>query len=93
MPGERRYVRIGWTDPGLGAQTGSREGLVDQLLDVWVTERRRVRVVTTDGGFLDAQLLAYDREALYVAGTDGFPRLIFRPHVREVVLLEPDGVE
>jgi len=90
MPGERRYVRIGWTDPALVPDAGS-QGFVDQLLQAWVKERRRVRLACTDGVLLEAQLLAFDREALYVAGTDGFPHLVFRQHVREVVLLEPDG--
>jgi hypothetical protein len=92
MEDERLYVRLGWHDPSLTSED-PEPALADRVLNEWRRDRRRVRLVWADGGSIDAQLLALDANALYVAGADGRARLVFRQGLREIVVLDPGETE
>lgn len=87
---ERRYVRTGWTDPGIEASDAETDE-VDRVLRLWLRERRRLAIVATDGTTWEAQLIGIGGDALYFAGRDGQARIVFRQGLREIRAYDRDG--
>jgi hypothetical protein len=85
-----RYVRTGWTDPGV-EESATPPDDVDRVLRVWLRERRRLVVGSMDGTEWEAQLIGVGRDALYLVGEDGQARIVFRHGLRYLAALEREG--
>lgn len=82
----RGFVRLNTTDAALAP--GSGADVSRQLYQEWVNGQRRLQIHFLDGETIEAQLLGFDQQALYIADHEGCPRLVYIHALKDIRPLE-----